>query len=132
MAKKRLADTEISEAEEYLGLLRTKKAAIELCVGEADEQIRFICEVLDEHGIPEIPSSDDEAALSDSFSLPPPSSSSLDDDHCNQLCSDPEEESPEDPIVFTKENAKEEHQRVMEKLVGKGQCHDIDQMSDYE
>ena len=47
LSQKQLADSEITEVEEFLSLLRVKKAVIELQVGKADKQIGIIC-VLDE------------------------------------------------------------------------------------
>lgn len=49
-----MADSEINEMEEFLGLLRAKRAAIELRVGKANEQIGVIHEAMDEYGIPEL------------------------------------------------------------------------------
>ena len=54
VSQQQLVEDEINEVEEYLGLLRAKKATIELCVGEADQQIGIICEVMNDHGISDI------------------------------------------------------------------------------
>lgn len=48
LSQKQLADSEITGVEEFLSLLRVKRAVIELQVGKADKQIGIICEVLDE------------------------------------------------------------------------------------
>lgn len=74
---------EIIETEEYLGFLRAKRLMIETRVAEADEQIGVLCEVMDQHQIPDILTSVD-----DEPSLPPSSSSLGSDGHTELLASD--------------------------------------------
>ena len=57
----------INETEEYLGILREKKALLHLRLAEADDQIGVVREVLDSDGIPEVSLSDDEDSSSDTF-----------------------------------------------------------------
>jgi hypothetical protein len=54
----------INETEEYLGLLRARKALVELRLSEADDQVGIVREILDSDGIPEISLSDDEDSSS--------------------------------------------------------------------
>ena len=61
----------INETEEYLGLLREKRAIIQTRVSDVEEKIGIAREVLDSDGIPEISLSDDEDASSSDY---PPSS----------------------------------------------------------
>ena len=60
----------ITEAEEYLGLLREKKTTIKSQLAEAHEQIVLVKEVLDSDGISEISYSDDEDSMSSASSPP--------------------------------------------------------------
>jgi len=60
----------ITEAEEYLGLLREKKTSIKSQLAEAHEQIVLVKEVLDSDGISEISCSDDEDSMSSASSPP--------------------------------------------------------------
>lgn len=118
IAKQRLADTEICEAEEYLGLLRARKAAIDLRVGEADEQIGVIRKVLDVHGIVEshLPEEEDQSPPSDSHSLPP-SSSSIYDGHNTMAFSDKEPSSGK-PTGFTEQSIPSKRQLIINELMG--------------
>ena len=50
----------INEMEEYLGILREKKAVIQLTLAAADDQIGVVGEALDSNGIPETSLSDDD------------------------------------------------------------------------
>ena len=50
--------------EEYLGLLRAKKAMIQIRVSEADEQLGMVREALDGDGIGEVALSDDGSSSS--------------------------------------------------------------------
>jgi hypothetical protein len=50
----------INEMEEYLGILREKKAMIQLTLSAADDQIGTVGEALDSNGIPETSLSDDD------------------------------------------------------------------------
>ena len=70
-AEEQSAIMHINETEEYLGLLREKKALIELRLAEAHDQVGAVREVLDSDGIPEISLSDDEE--SSSVTSPPTS-----------------------------------------------------------
>jgi len=74
-AEEQSAIMHINETEEYLGLLREKKALIELRLAEAHDQVGAVREVLDSDGIPEISLSDDEE--SSSVTSPPTSVTSL-------------------------------------------------------
>ena len=56
---------EINEAEEYLGLLREKLAAVQRKLRKADEQIGTMCNALHSNGIAEFSSSSDEDIISD-------------------------------------------------------------------
>jgi hypothetical protein len=60
----------ITEAEEYLGLLREKKTSIKSQLAEAHEQIVLVKEVLDSDGISEISCSDNEDLMSSASSPP--------------------------------------------------------------
>ena len=70
-AEEEFATVHINETEEYLGLLREKRAIIQTRVSNAEEKIGMAQEVLDSNGIPEISLSDDEDANSSDY---PPSS----------------------------------------------------------
>ena len=97
------ADAEMNEVKEYLGLLHAKKAAIQLQVGEANEQIGVLCEVLHEHGISgALPSADE---CSDSSDCCPPSSIPT---SYNETSQDPD----------LQERTKLEHQQFMDELMG--------------
>jgi hypothetical protein len=50
--------------EEYLGLLRAKRALIQVRVSEADEQLGMVRDALDSVGIAEISQSDDDSSVS--------------------------------------------------------------------
>ena len=63
---------QIDEAEEYIGLLRVKQAAIQT-VADADEQIGVVWNILDSDGIPEV-SLSDEDGHNPSSDFHPPSS----------------------------------------------------------
>lgn len=63
-AEEQSALMHINETEEYLGLLRARKALIELRLSEADDQVGTVREILDSDGIPEISLSDDEDSSS--------------------------------------------------------------------
>lgn len=116
LSQQHLADTEINETEEYLGILRAKKAAIELRVGEAEEQIGVMREVLDEHGIRDTPlSGEGGTPSSDGYPLPP-SSSPASKSHIDQATSDGLVF--EEPTAFTDENIASERQRIMDELMG--------------
>ena len=56
---------EINEAEEYLGLLWEKQAAVQRKLRKADEQIGTVCNALHSNGIAEFSSDDDEDIISD-------------------------------------------------------------------
>ena len=97
------ADAEINKIGEYLGLLHAKKAAIQLQVGEADEQIGVLREVLHEHGISSaLPSADKGSDLSDCC---PPSSIPT---GYNETSKDPD----------LQERTTLEHQQIMDELMG--------------
>jgi len=55
-----MTNMHINEAEEYIGLLRARKAAIQTQVADAEEQIGVVRDILDSDGIPEISLADDE------------------------------------------------------------------------
>ena len=57
---------EINEAEEYLGLLWEKQAAVQRKLRKADEQIGTVCNALSSNGIAEFSSDDNEDIISDS------------------------------------------------------------------
>lgn len=73
---------EINEAEEYLGLLREKQAAVQRRLKQADDQIGIVRDALRSDGITEQPSEDEEGMYSDEShdhsssedDIPPPSS----------------------------------------------------------
>ena len=71
VAEEDKASKQIDEMEEYLGLLRSQKAVIQIRVSEADEQLGMVKEALDNDGIAEVSQSDDE----DSAGSSPPQSS---------------------------------------------------------
>ena len=56
---------EINEAEEYLGLLHEKQAAVHRKLRKADEQIGTVCNALRSDGIAEFSSNDNEDIISD-------------------------------------------------------------------
>ena len=60
VAKEDKASKQIDEIEEYLGLLRSQKAVIQIRVSEADEQLCMVKEALDNVRIAEVSQSDDE------------------------------------------------------------------------
>ena len=100
VSQQQLAEDEINEVEEYVGLLRAKKATIELRVGEADQQIGVICEVMNDHGISDISASrSNEDLAPDDYPLPPPSPT-IPKTSYSQYSDDT---TSEDPVAITEE-----------------------------
>jgi len=64
LAEEDSASKQIDEMEEYLGLLREKRALIQVRVSEADEQLGMVRDALDSDGIAEISQSDDDSSVS--------------------------------------------------------------------
>jgi hypothetical protein len=87
LAEEDCASKHIDEMEEYLGLLRTKRAMIQVRVSEANEQLGMVREALDTDGIGEVPLSDDESFSSAS---PPPRTS-------DYMCPEVTDESDDEP-----------------------------------
>lgn len=99
--------------EEYLGLLRAKKAVIDLRVGEANEQIGVIREALDEHGISEAsPPSTDNSPSSDRYPLPNSTPNVI------RSPSQYSDITSEDPTAVTAESVTSKRQQIMEELMG--------------
>ena len=73
-AKEEYTAKHIDKMEEYVGMLRVKRAMIQLKVSKADEQLGRVKEALDSDGIAEVSLSDNESS---SASLPPQSSDFL-------------------------------------------------------
>ena len=115
VSQQQLAEDEINEVEEYLGLLRAKKATIELHVGEADQQIGIIHEVMNDHGISDISAScsNEDLALDD-YPLPPPSPP-IPKTSYSQYSDDT---TSEDPVAITEESITLKHQQIMDELMG--------------
>jgi hypothetical protein len=67
LAKEDSASKQVDEMEEYLGILQTKKAMIQLRITQAEEQVKY---VLDSDGMPEVSLSDTESTSSPTFSPP--------------------------------------------------------------
>ena len=89
LAEEDCASKHIDEMEEYLGLLRTKRAMIQVRVSEADEQLGMVREALDTDGIGEVPLSDDKYFSS----APSPPRTS------DYICPEVTDESDEEPYA---------------------------------
>ena len=115
VSQQQLAVDEINKVVEYHGLLRAKKAMIELRVGEADQQIGIIHEVMNDHGISGISAScsNEDLALDDyplQPSLPPIPKISY-----SQYSDDT---TSEDPMAITEESITLKCQQIMDELMG--------------
>ena len=96
LAEENSASRQIDETEAYLGLLRAKKAMIQVGVSEADEQLGMVKEVLDSDGIAEGAQSDDEVFAATS---PPQSSDFVSIDTDSESDSDSHSDSTPDTSV---------------------------------
>ena len=115
VSQQQLAEDEINKVEEYLGLLRVKKATIELRVGEADQQIVIIHEVMNDHRISDISASHSNEDLAlDDYPLPPPSPP-IPKTSYSQYSDDT---TSEDPVAITEESITSKHQKIMYELMG--------------
>ena len=115
VSQQQLVEDEINEVEEYLGLLRAKKATIKLHVGEADQQIGIIREVMNDHGISDISASHSNEDLApDDYPLPPPSPP-IPKTSYSQYSNDT---TSEDPAAITEESITSKRQQIMDELMG--------------
>lgn len=96
LAEENSASRQIDETEAYLGLLRAKKAMIQVRVSEAEEQLGMVKEVLDSDGIAEGAESDDEVFFATS---PPRSSDFVSIDTDSESDSDSHSDSTPDTSV---------------------------------
>jgi hypothetical protein len=95
LAEENSASRQIDETEAYLGLLRAKKAMIQVRVSEAEEQLGMVKEVLDSDGIAEGAQSDDEVFFATS---PPRSSDFVSIDTDSESDSDHSDSTPDTSV----------------------------------